>query len=153
MRADLRGSARGTVADTEFVFALVVDADHDKGKGGVVTVRPSLLVATSPGNFQHWYLLAQPVAARPGKTIGDTMRASTSADQDTGVITQCYRVAGTPNYPSKAKQARGRTTVEPTRIVEWTGRRLGPVRTAGGLRQDAIAGRERRGRSACRSKR
>jgi len=46
------------------------------------------------------------------------MRAAIGADSDTGVVTQPYRVAGTPNYPSKAKQARGRTLVEPTRIVE-----------------------------------
>ena len=36
VRADLRGNVRGTLADTELVFALVVDADHDKGKGGVI---------------------------------------------------------------------------------------------------------------------
>jgi hypothetical protein len=40
----------------------------------------------------------------------------------TGVITQCYRVAGTPNFPSAAKRARGRTAVEATRIFERTGR-------------------------------
>ena len=44
VRADLRGAARGTLADTEFVFGLVVDVDHDKGKGGAVTVRPSLTI-------------------------------------------------------------------------------------------------------------
>src|SRR5262249_7615087 len=33
---------------------------------------------------------------------------------------QGYRVAGTPNYPTAAKQTRGRTTVESTRISEQT---------------------------------
>ena len=32
VRSDLRGAARGPLADTEFVFGLVIDADHDKGK-------------------------------------------------------------------------------------------------------------------------
>jgi hypothetical protein len=126
VRADLRGKARGSLDDTELVFGLVVDADNDKGKGGVVKVRPSLVVETSPGNFHYWYLFTQPVTARQAKTIGDAIRASTGTDQDTGVVTQCYRVAGTPNFPSKAKMARGRVTVEPTRIVEWTSRLWDP---------------------------
>ena len=39
LRADLRGSSRGTLDDTVFVFAVVVDADHDKGKGGTDLLR------------------------------------------------------------------------------------------------------------------
>ena len=122
LRPGLRGKARGTIADTEFVFGLVVDADHDKGKGGNGVVRPSLTVETSPGNFHYWYLFDKPGEAEEGRRIGDLVRAHSGTDQDTGVVTQCYRIAGTPNYPSKAKQARGRTSVEPTRIGEWTGR-------------------------------
>jgi hypothetical protein len=126
VRADLRGNVRGGLSDTELVFGIVVDADNDKGKGGSVMVRPSLLIETSPGNFHYWYLLSQPVTAHQAKTVGDTIRDSTGTDHATGVITQCYRVAGTPNFPSKAKQARGRVSVEPTRIVERTGRLWDP---------------------------
>jgi hypothetical protein len=122
LRDGLVGNVRGTIADTEFVFGLVVDADHDKGKGGALDLRPSLTTETSPGNFQHWFLFTQPIPAGRAKTIGDALRAHTGADADTGVVTQCYRIAGTPNFPSKAKQARGRTAVEPTRTVEWSGR-------------------------------
>jgi hypothetical protein len=122
VRADLRGNQRGTFADTAWVFGLVADGDADKGKGGSITVRPSLVIETSPGNFHYWYLFAHAVPANQAKIIGDAIRATTGTDQDTGVITQCYRVAGTPNYPSAAKQARGRITVEPTRIFELTGR-------------------------------
>ena len=89
---------------------LVVDADHDKGKGGTVTVfarasrsrrRPetSTTGICSTGRFRP---------NRPS-VIGDALRIATGADADTGVVTQPYRVAGTPNFPSKAKQARGRT--------------------------------------------
>jgi hypothetical protein len=122
LRTGLIGNARGGLADTEFVFGLVVDADHDKGKGGALALRPSLTTETSPGNFQHWLLFTHPTPVGQAKTIGDALRAATGADAATGVVAQCYRVAGTPNFPSKAKQARGRTTVEPTRVVEWTGR-------------------------------
>ncbi len=63
VHTSLRGKSRGAIADTEFVFGLVIDADHDKGKGGNGVVRPSLTVETSPGNFHYWYLFDQPVAA------------------------------------------------------------------------------------------
>jgi RepB DNA-primase from phage plasmid len=122
VRPDLHGTERGKIADTAFVFGLVVDSDADKGKAGVIGVRPSLAIETSSGNFHYWFLLTQPGAATRMKLVGDSMRAATGADADTGVITQCYRVPGTPNYPSKAKQGRGRTAVERTRLVEQTGR-------------------------------
>src|SRR5262249_49087000 len=32
--------------------------------------------------------------------------------------TQCYRVAGTPNFPSVSKRKRGRVLIEPTKIIE-----------------------------------
>src|SRR5262245_55649963 len=114
VRADLRGNLRGGLADTAWVFGLVIDGDADKGKGGTITVRPSLVIETSPGNFHYWYLFTHAIPADQARIIGDAIRAGTGTDQDTGVITQCYRVAGTPNYPSAAKQARGRTTIEPT---------------------------------------
>jgi hypothetical protein len=130
LRPGLQGRQRGSLADTEYVFGLVVDADHDKGKGGNLAVRPSLTTETSSGNFQHWLLLTKPTPVWQAKAIGDDLRARTGADADTGVITQCYRVAGTPNFPSKAKRARGRTAVEPTRIVEWSGRLWDPLELA-----------------------
>ena len=126
VRADLRGPTRGTLADTEFVFALVIDVDNDKRKGGVVSICPSLVVETSSGNFHYWLFFNRPVLAKQGKEIGDAIRAASGADGDTGVVTQPYRVAGTPNFPSKAKRARGRLAVEPTRIVEHSGRLWDP---------------------------
>jgi hypothetical protein len=126
LRPGLRGKARGTIADTGFVFGLVVDADHDKGKGGVVTVPPTLAVETSRGNRHYWYLFDKPGEAEEGRRIGDLVRAHSGTDSDTGVITQCYRVAGTPNYPSKAKRARGRVSTEPTCIIEQSGRLWDP---------------------------
>ena len=126
VRADLRGNLRGGLEDTVWVFGLVADCDADKGKGGSITVRPSLVIETSPGNFHYWYLFTRAIPAAQAKLIGDAIRASSGTDQDTGVITQCYRVPGTPNFPSAAKQARGRTAVEATRIVEQTGRLWDP---------------------------
>src|SRR5262249_18719262 len=56
----------------------------------------------------------------------------TGSDQDTDVVTQPYRLAGTPNYPSPEKQQRGRTSVQTTRILEYSP----TVLTAEGLRRE-----------------
>ena len=126
VRDDLRGNKRGSLEDTAWVFGLVADCDADKNKGGNITVRPSLVIETSPGNFHFWYLFTRAIPADRAKLIGDAIRASSGTDQDTGVITQCYRVAGTPNFPSATKRARGRITIEATRIAEQTGRLWDP---------------------------
>jgi hypothetical protein len=126
VRADLKGRKRGGLADTVFVFTTVVDADHDKGKGGTVILRPSLSIASSLKNLHHWYLHDRPTTAGQSKTIGDAVRAATGTDGDTGVVTQPFRIAGTPNYPSKEKIARGRTDVEPTWLVEQSDRLWDP---------------------------
>jgi len=126
VREDLYGNRRGEIGDTRWVFGLVVDADADKGKAGNVTVRPSIVIETSPGNFHYWYLLTRAVPWVQAQVIGDAIRANSGADSDTGVVTQPYRIPGTPNFPSAAKQARGRITVEATRIIEWSGRLWDP---------------------------
>jgi hypothetical protein len=125
VRPGLRG-CRGDLNDTRYVFALVIDSDADKAKACQLSVRPSLTVETSPGNHHFWFFLSRPICADQAKIIGDAMRASTGADSDTGVITQFYRISGSPNYPNARKRARGRVSVEPTRIIEETGRLWDP---------------------------
>ena len=96
VREGLRGNKRGGLEDTAWVFGLVADCDADKDKGGDITIKPSLAVETSPGNFQLWYLFTRAIPAEQARVIGDAIRANSGTDQDTGVITQCYRVPGTP---------------------------------------------------------
>jgi Virulence-associated protein E/RepB DNA-primase from phage plasmid len=117
-RAAPRG--RGKIEDTRGVFALVIDSDADKGKAGQVALSPSLTVETSPGNYHRWYFLDRALPYDEAKPLGDAMRVAAGADAATGVITQPYRVAGTPNYPNAAKRARDRV-VAPTRIEEVDG--------------------------------
>ena len=126
LSGNVHGRQRGGIEDTVWVFGLVADCDADKGKAGNITMRPSLAVETSPGNFHLWYLFSRAIPAAQARAIGDVMRAASGTDQDTGVITQCYRVPGTPNFPSAAKRARGRITVEATRIFEHPGRLWDP---------------------------
>jgi hypothetical protein len=118
VRPDLKGKNRGKAEDTIAVFALTVDSDADKGLAWTPTVPVSLTVETSPGNAHHWFFLEKAVTPDDAKQIGERLKAAIGGDHDTGVITQPYRLAGTVNYPSKAKRERGRT-VAATRVVEF----------------------------------
>jgi hypothetical protein len=118
VREGLRGSERGKLADTAAVFALVVDSDADKQMGWNPTVRPSMIVETSPGNHQYWLFLKEAVTPQVGQALGERIRKAVNSDHDTGNPTQPYRVAGTVNYPTAKKIERGRVTV-PTRLIEF----------------------------------
>ena len=96
VRAGLPGNKRGKIEDTVWVFALVIDSDGDKGKGWTPTTQATLVIATSPGNSHHWFCFNQAITAEEGQQLGEQLRNSSGADKDTGVVTQCYRVAGTP---------------------------------------------------------
>jgi hypothetical protein len=115
-----RGNGRGKLEDTAAVFALVIDSDADKQMGWKPngSASPSMCVETSPGNFQYWYFFRDAVAADIGQQLGERIRKAVNCDHDSGTVTQPYRVAGTINYPNKAKLARGRVTV-PTRLADF----------------------------------
>jgi Protein of unknown function (DUF3631)/RepB DNA-primase N-terminal domain len=111
---------RGTAAETRGVFGLVVERDADTGKAGrPLPGEPSAVVETSPGNCHEWLFLRHALTAAEGKRVGDALRAATGADSGTGVVTQPFRLPGTPNYPNAKKRARGRVVV-PTRIARVT---------------------------------
>ena len=116
--ASLRGSERGKLEVTIAVFALVIDSDADKGMGWTppATVRPSMTVETSPGNFQFWFFLRTAIGYERAQKLGERIRHAINSDHDTGNPTQPYRVAGTTNYPNASKIARGRVTVG-TRLI------------------------------------
>jgi len=141
---------RGDINDTGFVFALVVDSDADKGQATNrdLSRLASLVIETSPGNRHYWFFLNQAVRAGDAQPVGEAMRQALGTDSDTGTVTQPYRVAGTPNYPGKAKRKRGRTTVERTFIIDaqpdrsWTLDELrlqfsGPKQKSGGGKRDS----------------
>jgi Virulence-associated protein E/RepB DNA-primase from phage plasmid len=118
VRPGLQGKKRGKLEDTAAVFALVIDSDADKGMAWIPTVRPSMSVATSPGNFQYWFFLEKAIDAEQARKLGEQIRRVASSDDDTGNPTQPYRVAGTVNYPNAVKVARGRVVVD-TQLIEF----------------------------------
>lgn len=117
VRRDTPRQLRGDESFTRAVFALVEDADADKGRGGVIALEPSLTVSSSPGNYHRWYFLTRALVQADAADIGRGMRAKSKTDDDTGNPVQPYRVAGTPNYPDATKRARGRTNAVSTGIV------------------------------------
>jgi hypothetical protein len=129
VRPNLKRNLRGRAEDTIAVFALTVDSDADKGLAWTPTVPISLTVETSPGNAHHWLFLEKAIKPAVAQRLGERLKAAVGADADTGVITQPYRLAGTVNYPTKAKLERGRT-IAATRVVDfdpevlWTLRRF-----------------------------
>lgn len=117
---------RGSLDDTRGLFAFVVDSDGDKGKAGSLSIEPSLIIESSPGNHHFWLFLERALSVREARSLGDAIRAGTGADSATGVVTQPYRVPGTPNYPNSKKIARGRV-VAPTNLVQHSGRLWTPA--------------------------
>ena len=97
---------------TRAVFALILDRDGDKGMAGAEFLEPTMRVKTSPGNGHDWLVLDKALSYETARKLGETIRNKIGADNDTGVPTQPYRVAGTPNYPNAIKRERGRTTCE-----------------------------------------
>ncbi|GJE10080.1 DNA-primase RepB domain-containing protein [Methylobacterium longum] len=117
---------RGGLNDTRGLFAFVVDSDGDKGKAGSLSIEPSLVVESSPGNYHLWLFLERALTVGEARQLGDAIRAGTGADSATGVVTQPYRVPGTPNYPNSKKIARGRV-VAPTNLLQHSGRLWTPA--------------------------
>jgi hypothetical protein len=109
VRPGLRGRERGSIKDTYAVFALVRDNDtYDAKKTGTTGFDASLVVASSAKASHDWVFLPPGLSVEEVYAIGRGMKARCGGDANTGVITQPYRVAGTPNYPSAKK--RGRAT-------------------------------------------
>jgi hypothetical protein len=105
---------RGTAVVTRAVFAFVVERDADTGKAGrPLSGAPSLVVETSLGNTHEWLFVDRALSGTEAKQIGDAIRAAVGADSGTGVVTQPFRVAGTPNFPNAKKRARGRVACRP----------------------------------------
>jgi hypothetical protein len=112
---------RGKIESTISCFALVIDRDGDRGKGGQINGDDTTVIETSPGNTHEWLFLHRGLDAGDAKPLGEMIRKATGADHDSGVITQPYRVPGTPNYPDAKKRARGRAVVS-TKLIRVSDR-------------------------------
>jgi hypothetical protein len=110
---------RGKANATTGVFAFVIDHDADKNRAGHINGNASAVVETSPGNHHEWIFLDRALNADAAKSIGDMIRKASGGDACSGVITQPFRLPGTPNFPDAKKIARGRIVV-PTHLISIT---------------------------------
>jgi hypothetical protein len=121
-----RERGRGKLESTIACFALVIDRDADKGRGGHVNGVDTVVVETSPGNCHEWLFLRRALDVDDAKPLGEKLRKAVGADYATGVVTQPYRVPGLPNYPDAKKRARGRIVV-PARLISVSDKLWSPA--------------------------
>jgi AAA domain/RepB DNA-primase from phage plasmid len=109
MRRGLARNSRGKESDIVAVIGLVADNDADTGKVGELPLKASYVVETSPGNSQAAIVFDQPMAPADAKRLAKDLQRATGSDSGTGDIAHIWRIAGTLNYPSATKLARGRS--------------------------------------------
>lgn len=128
IRSDLEVWRSPRLEHTIWVFALVVDFDgYGRAPEGL---RESFAIQTSSGHAHLWYLTS--LSPEQALAISPRFKAAAGADGDSGVITQDYRIPGTPNYPTPKKLSAGRQT---QRTFSLTYRHGGPAYTFGRLDQ------------------
>jgi hypothetical protein len=120
---------RGKKGETAWVFDIFVDSDEDKGLAArTIPLTPSLTVESSQhtGNRHLHYFPDKAMTAEEADEIGKAIKAyfisaGCKVDADSGVVTQGFRTAGTPNFPNATKRESGRVGSN-TRILEYTGK-------------------------------
>lgn len=134
MRPTLERGKKGGENDVVAVLALVADMDGDTGRSGTMPVDPNYVVESSPGNYQCFLLLDEPLSVADAKPLARSLKVSANADHCTIDMAHVWRVPGTLNWPNAKKLARGRPSeAAPVTIAElWDGEvtNLGHLRSA-----------------------
>ena len=110
-----RRPGRGKANATLGTFAICIDSDGDRDRAARID-GGATVVETSPGNQHLWLFLYRALDAGDAERLGKPVRKSAGGDHCSGVVTQPFRIPGTPNYPDAKKRARGRAVV-PTKLI------------------------------------
>ncbi|RWO53698.1 AAA family ATPase [Mesorhizobium sp.] len=123
MRKGIARGKRGTEADIVAVLGLVADMDGDTGKVGDLPIEPNLILETSPGNGQPFWLFDRALAPAEAKPLAAALKRATGSDHGTADVAHVWRVPGTMNWPNRKKLERGRSPdpVSVTVAQEWDG--------------------------------
>ena len=107
-RPTLHGLSKGSERDIELVFALVVDFDKGDGewrsklpKG----LEPTIVLETSPGNFQVFLYFEEPQLPKEVKSLAVRLAEGTR-DCDVGAtkdLSHVWRIPGSLNWPNLKK--------------------------------------------------
>jgi hypothetical protein len=133
LRPDLPAWVRGGTEDVIAKLALVADFDYGPGhtdgnnfdpEAGTIpglSVAPSAIIETSPGNYQAIFAFDVPVAPKDAAPLAEMLCKVAQCDPATKTIAQPWRVAGTINWPNHKKVKEGRTPVLARWARPWDG--------------------------------
>ena len=121
-RSSLGAGQKGSEDDVLAVLGLVCDFDDEDAANFArrMPLKPDYVLATSPGRFQAFTFFRTPVPMPQAKELAVAMQKFTGCDPCTKDIGHVWRVAGTFNWPTRAKILQGRSQT-PFRVrIEWT---------------------------------
>jgi hypothetical protein len=125
MRGDLERGKKGGEADIVGVLGLVVDFDDADARRWPerLPLPPDLVIESSAGRFQPFYLFDAPASLEIAKRLGQRLRDFCGSDYGSLDCSHVWRVPGTLNWPNARKAAAGRPLEpQPVRLaVPWGG--------------------------------
>jgi putative DNA primase/helicase len=133
LRPDLPARVRGGTEDVIAKLALVADFDygpsHTDGNNfdtetwtiPGLSVAPSAVIETSPGNYQAIFVFDAAVSPKHAAPLAEMLWKVAQCDPATKVMAQPWRVPGTVNYPNHKKIKEGRTPVLARWVKPWNG--------------------------------
>ena len=107
-RSDLDLGKKGSEADVVASLAAVPDIDGDKFEQTLPFEAP-YVIETSPGNSQPVYPWSRPLTTAETKPLLVRLGEAVGGDAATQDASHVWRIAGTSNWPTKSKLARGRS--------------------------------------------
>jgi hypothetical protein len=110
MRPDLPLGKKGEEADIVAVLGVVADFDDAEAEQWAERVPspPDLVLETSRGRFQCFYLFDKPEPAERVKPIGRRLRDFCRSDHGSLDLSHVWRIPGCLNWPNAKKIAQGR---------------------------------------------
>jgi hypothetical protein len=120
MRPDLPPGRKGEEGDIVACLGVVADFDDAEAKywDTRVPLPPDLVIESSQGRFQCFYLFDKPEPVDQAKPIGRRLRDFCGSDHGSLDLTHVWRLCGTLNWPNGKKIADGRRH-EPQLVRRW----------------------------------
>ena len=127
VRTGVPHRSRGKTEDIIAKLALVADFDNGAGHTEAnnfdtetwtipgLSIAPSAVIETSPGNYQAIFAFDAPVPPKEAAALAELLWRVAACDPATKKVDQPWRVPGTVNWPNHKKVKEGRTPV----LARW----------------------------------
>lgn len=102
---------RGSESDIAHVTHIVADFDDldaANWRSRMPSYLPSLVLETSPGRFQVFFIFDRPITPDEAKPLARALKANCRCDHGTADISHVWRVPGCLNWPNAKKHREGR---------------------------------------------